>query len=166
MSTSVTLEREYADASRVLPSGAWPDALILLNRLALGWYVMNAGWDKVQAEVGDGLGAFLNGNLFQRRSTILPDMLQAPFGYAWPWLELTCGLLLIVGLFGRTTAAVTAWLLSSISITLLATDGDYFPRHYLMVFVPVALLLYVSGPGRYSLDALVESRRTARGNAA
>ena len=25
--------------------------IILLNRLSLGWYVMNAGWEKVQREL-------------------------------------------------------------------------------------------------------------------
>ncbi|MSO82017.1 MAG: DoxX family protein [Acidobacteria bacterium] len=135
-------------------------ALILLNRVSLGWYVMNAGWEKVQRELASGAGAFFAGNTFQRRSSILPEFLAVPFGYGWPWLELTSGLLLIIGLFARTTAAVMAWLLLSIAIALAFSGGDeFFSRHYLMVFVPLALLLCVLGPGRYSVDRLRQTKR-------
>lgn len=134
-------------------------ALILLNRVSLGWYVMNAGWEKVQRELASGTGTFLAGDMFQRRSSILPELLAVPFGYAWPWLELGTGLLLIIGLFARPTAAVMTWLLLSISIALAFSGGEFFPRHYLMVFVPLALLLFVLGPGRYSVDRLRHKQR-------
>src|SRR5688500_8967024 len=88
-------------------------ALLLLNRVSLGWYVMNAGWEKVQRELASGPGTFFAGDLFQRRSSILPEFLALPFGYAWPWLELGTGLLVIIGLFARPAAAVMAWLLLS-----------------------------------------------------
>ena len=141
-------------------SSTWLNALILANRLALGWYVFNAGFEKVQREVSSGIGTFLRGGLFQDRSTILPEVLAVPFGYLWPWLEVVAGLLLVIGLFGRTAAAVNAWLLLSISIAMISTaGGDFFPRHYLMVFVPLAMLLALTGPGRYSIDATIRRRR-------
>jgi uncharacterized membrane protein YphA (DoxX/SURF4 family) len=166
MSRSLSLDGEYVSTIQALPPSGLLHSLILLNRLSLGWYVMNAGWDKVKAEVGEGFGAFLNGNTFQRRSGILPEFLEAPFGYAWPWLELTCGFLLIIGLFGRATAAVTAWLLASISIAVMVSGDEFFPRHYLMVFVPLALLLCLFGSGRYSVDWLLHTRKTGRGGRA
>jgi uncharacterized membrane protein YphA (DoxX/SURF4 family) len=86
-------------------------------------------------------------------------VLAAPFGYAWPWMELTFGLLLILGFFARTTAAVVAWLLTSISIAMVSAGDEFLPRHYLMVFVPLALLLCVLGPGRFSVDRLFGRRR-------
>lgn len=119
---------------------------------------MNAGWEKVQGELARGAGTFLRGDSFDRRSAILPEVLAVPFGYAWPWLELACGLLLIVGLFARVTAAVAAWLLSSIAIALIFSGDEFLPRHYLMVFVPLALLLWLVGPGRYSLDRVRRRR--------
>ena len=145
-------------AVQTLPSGRLLDSLILLSRVSLGWYVLNAGWEKVQGEWGSGLGTFLLGNNFQRRSTILPELLAVSLGYAWPWMETICGSLLVLGLFSRTTAAVAAWLLLSIGTTLLVA-GDLLPRHYLMVFVPTALLLCLIGPGRYSLDRLIDTSR-------
>ena len=143
---------------QALPSGRLLDSLILLSRVSLGWYVLNAGWQKVQGELASGLGTFLLGNGFERRSAILPELLVEPLGYAWPWMETICGSLLVIGLFSRTTAAVTAWLLLSIGTALLFA-GELLPRHYLMVFVPTALLLCLIGPGRYSLDRLIDSSR-------
>lgn len=154
----LTGERPALGAVQALPSGRLLDSLILLNRLSLGWYVLNAGWEKVQGELGSGLGTFLLGNGFQSRSAILPELLAVSLGYAWPWLETFCGSLLVIGLFSRTTAAVTAWLLMSIGTTLLFA-GELLPRHYLMVFVPAALLLCLIGPGRYSLDRLIDILR-------
>ena len=145
-------------AVQALSSGQLLDSLILLARLSLGWYVLNAGFQKVQAEFGAGLGTFLFGNMFQRRSSFLPELFAVPLGYAWPWMETSCGLLLVIGLFSRTTAAVMAWLLASIGTALLI-GGGLFPRHYLMVFVPMALLLCLIGPGRYSLDRLIDTSR-------
>jgi uncharacterized membrane protein YphA (DoxX/SURF4 family) len=147
MTNAVNLEAGYVQV------------IILLNRVSLGWYVMNAGSEKVQRELAGGAGAFLASDTFQRRSAILPESLAIPFGYAWPWLELISGFLLIIGLFARTTAAVVAWLLLSIAIALAFSGDEFLPRHYLMVFVPLALLLCVLGPGRYSVDRL---RRTKR----
>ena len=133
---------------------------ILLNRLALGYYVMNAGWEKVRREIDGGPATFLASNAFQGRSAILPDFVAVPFGYAWPWMELIFGLMLLIGLFTRAAAAVTTCLLASITIALVMTDrADFFPRHYLMVFVPLALLLFLLGPGPFSVDRLFGRRR-------
>ena len=144
-------------AVQALPSGRLLDSLILLSHLSLGWYVLNAGWEKVQVEWSSGLGTFLFG-MFQRRSAFLPELLAVPLGYAWPWMETIFGSLLIIGLFSRTTAAVIAWLLASIGTATLV-GGGLFPRHYLMVFVPTALLLCLIGPGRFSLDRLIDTWR-------
>ncbi len=97
-------ERPAMGAVQALPSGRLLDSLILLSRLSLGWYVLNAGWEKVQVEWSSGLGTFLFG-MFQRRSAFLPELLAVPLGYAWPWMETIFGSLLIIGLFSRTTAA-------------------------------------------------------------
>ncbi len=154
----LTGERPAMGAVQALPSGRLLDSLILLNRLSLGWYVLNAGWEKVQVEWSSGLGTFLFGGMFQGRSAFLPELLAVPLGYAWPWMETIFGSLLIIGLFSRTTAAVIAWLLASIGTATLV-GGDLFPRHYLMVFVPTALLLCLIGPGRFSLDRLIDTSR-------
>jgi uncharacterized membrane protein YphA (DoxX/SURF4 family) len=76
-------------------------------------------------------------------------------------LELITGFLLLIGLFTRVSAAVMTWIVLSILIALFYA-GDALPRHELMVFVPVALLLAFYGPDRYSLDRLLFQRRRRR----
>jgi putative oxidoreductase len=148
-----TLSGRAADI-RALSSSRLLDLFLLLNRLTLGWYVLSAGWEKVEGELTKGFGTFLASTNFVNRGAILPSAMAAPFGYAWPWLEVITSVLLILGLFGRWTAAVTAAMLAIISFTLIFT-GELFPRHHAIVFCTMALTLYLLGPGRYSVDTVI-----------
>ena len=141
-----------------LPSSWLLHPFLLLSRLTLGGYILSAGWEKVVAEFGSGPGTFITIDGFQNRAAILPPWFAAPFGYAWPWLEVTFGILLMIGLFGRVPATVNATMLGMISFLLLFT-GELFPRHHASVFFASALLLVVLGPGRYSVGALIRRRR-------
>jgi thiosulfate dehydrogenase [quinone] large subunit len=136
--------------------------LVLAIRLALGWYLMLAGWEKVQEELSGGLGTFYQSDSFQRRNPPwLPGIFAGGYGYVLPWAELMVGALVMAGLFGRVAAAGAAVIFTSIAVALYGA-GDLLPRHHLMVFLPVALLLAHQGPGRYSMDAIVARRPTRR----
>jgi uncharacterized membrane protein YphA (DoxX/SURF4 family) len=148
---------EVADTNS-LPSSWLLHPFLLMSRLTLGGYIVSAGWEKVSAELSEGLGTFITISGFQNRAGILPPSFAAPFGYAWPWLEVTFGFLLMIGLFGRLPAIVNATMLGMISFLLLFT-GELFPRHHASVFCSMALLLVLLGPGRYSLDSLIRRRR-------
>jgi uncharacterized membrane protein YphA (DoxX/SURF4 family) len=155
--TDNTLEQTHS--SRTL------DAVLVLSRICLGWYMFIAGWDKVQGELDGGLGSFFAGNGWQRRAEILPGALSLILGHAWPWLEMFSGFFLFAGLRTRVMAGVIAWIVLSIGIALLFT-GELLPRHHTMVMVPFALLLCVLGPGPYSLDGLIRGRTARRGSSA
>ena len=145
---------ERTNSSRTL------DAVLVLSRICLGWYMFSAGWDKVQGELDGGLGSFYAGNAWQRRAEILPGALSLVLGYPWPWLEMISGLSLFAGLLTRAMAGLIAWIVLNVGIALFFT-GELLPRHHTMVMVPFALLLCVLGPGPYSLDGLIRGR-TAR----
>ncbi len=129
--------------------------LIFLNRIAIGWYLLFAGWNKALAEWNEGFGTFLNGSFQQRSPDWLPGFFATPYGYALPWLELIFGALLFIGLWGRGAAVISTLVLLSIGIALIGT-GEFFPRHHVMVFLPIALLLAFTGPGKYSLDGMLK----------
>ena len=157
-------DRTHMDAqqaSRGLPSPRVWEPLILLSRLCLGYYIISAGWDIGAPELSDGWGSFYRSDLFQVNAEFLPESLAMLFGYTWPWLEIISGILLVIGLFGRVAAAVIAWLVLSIGIAVM-TAGDFLPRHHTMVFFPFALILTVLGSGRYSVDALLRSRKLTK----
>lgn len=132
--------------------------LLLAIRLALGWYLMLAGWEKVQEELATGFGTFQQGNSFQRRHPAwLPGAIAIGFGYVLPWAELSIGALLMAGLFHRIAALASTAIFASIGVALFST-GELLPRHHIMVFLPVALLLFARGPGRFSVDEIVMGR--------
>jgi len=134
------------------------DVGLLLNRITLGWYVLSAGSEKVRDEITKGFGTFLVSGGFQNRGAILPPAMAAPFGYVWPWLEVATSILLILGLFGRQTALITAIMMALISFTLAFT-GELFPRHHAIVFCTMAFTLYLLGPGHYSVDGLFRGKK-------
>ena len=145
----------------MIRSPAMLPVLLLINRLAVGWYFVSVGWAKVGMEWSGGLGTFYSGEGFQERTPDwLPAFVAAPYGYALPWTELLFGLLLMLGLFGRLTAGVLTLLSASIAIAL-AGAGELLPSHHVMLFITLSVTLWVLGPGRYSLDAALLHRRRA-----
>ena len=142
-----------------LPSHPLIHLIVLLNRLALGWYFMLAGGWKVGEELSTGLGTFYRGDSYQGRVPgWLPEVMAMAHGYALPWVEMIFGALLILGLFGRLVAGVLALLALSIGVALLGA-GDLLPRHHVMVFFALLLLLMLIGPGRYSVDGMMAQLR-------
>lgn len=134
------------------------DVLRFFTRAALGWFLLHQGWGKLMLDWNEGLGAFYRSEAFQGRSPDwLPAALGAPYGYVLPAAEVLLGALLIMGLLTRTAAALSAIVFISIAVALWA-GGTFFPRHMLMVFIPLALYFMLIGPGRFSVDAVFAGR--------
>jgi putative oxidoreductase len=131
----------------------------LLTRVALGWFLLHQGWGKVVQEWAGGPGSFYQGNQFQNSNPDwLPTFIAAPYGYALPWLELTFGGLLMLGIWNRISAGGATLIFLSILVAWLDA-GNLLPRHMLMIYTPLAAWYFFTGPGRFSLDTVLLRRR-------
>ncbi len=125
----------------------YADAVLLFNRLALGAWFAYAGFNKLKG----GLFSFAGSDFFVKaRPPWLPPIAHQLYGYGLPFVELATGVLLILGLYARTAAALQAAILASIMIALgvTAASGPYDKN---VVFFGLALLLAVLGPGRFAV---------------
>jgi uncharacterized membrane protein YphA (DoxX/SURF4 family) len=130
-----------------------------LTRLTLGWFLLHQGWGKVVQDWTGGPGTFAQGNQFQNNSPDwIPGFILAPYGYALPWIEFVFGGLLMLGIWNRLSAGVSTLIFLSILIAWLDA-GNLLPRHMLMIYTPLAAWFFFAGPGRYSLDTVLDRRK-------
>jgi putative oxidoreductase len=130
------------------------DLLLLLGRILLGWLFLKAGWDKVMNIAG------FTGYLTN---------LKVPAILAWPAAisEVVIGAALILGLATRYAALFT---IVYVAIAILvahryweypaAQQGNQF-NHFQknLAIIGGSLVLFVTGAGRFSLDAMLGKRR-------
>lgn len=132
---------------------------LLLVRLSLGVYLFSAGWGKAfkpDMTLAQSAAAWMEG--YQKMTPPwLPTFIATPYGYAIPWLEMLTGGLLVLGLFFRFTTLVTTFMLASIAIAVVADKGSVI--HHSIVMTTFAFLLFFTGPGGLSIDALLPRRR-------
>jgi putative oxidoreductase len=100
----------------------------------------------------------------------------SPLGLTAGWIELTCGLLLAVGLLTRLAAFIAsgemavAYFLTSFSGTTLNHAPTILERllpilnkgELPVLFCFVFLLILFYGPGRWSIDGLICARSTTK----
>ena len=131
----------------------WQDFLLLLGRVLLGWIFILSGWRKLMD-----IPAFAAS--MPRRD--LPTFL----GYIAPFVEFVGGILLVVGLATRYAALMM--LLFVIIATFSshrywnypeaqqANQNSHFWKNISMM--GGAVLLFVTGAGRYAVDAMLQRR--------
>ena len=131
----------------------WQDFLLLLGRVLLGWIFILSGWRKLMD-----IPAFAAS--MPRRD--LPTFL----GYIAPFVEFVGGILLVVGLATRYAALLM--LLFVIIATFSshrywnypeaqqANQSSHFWKNISMMGGTV--LLFVTGAGRYAVDAMLQRR--------
>lgn len=142
----------------VLRSNSRPitQVMIFINRLALGFYFSYAGIGKFQM----GLENFYIDGFLKMAPDWLPDFILKPYGYALPFGEVLFGVLLMLGLFGRSAATCIMLMLVSIIIAQMNMGGFSHgpgvpgPYHANLILLTLSFWLIASGSGKLSLDAL------------
>jgi putative oxidoreductase len=128
----------------------WQDFLLLAARVLIGWIFISSGWRKLMDIPG-----FVK--TMPRRD--LPEFL----GYVAPFVEFIGGLFMVAGLATRYTALVMLLFMMFATFSShrywtypeaqQANQNSHFWKNISMT--GGILLLYVTGAGRYALDALL-----------
>ncbi len=134
--------------------------MLFVNRLLLGVYFVMAGVNKLIPSEDHGvLDKMRSFAEMVAGKAPLPHVLGLGYGYAIPYLEILCGAALVVGLFGRQAAWIIAVMLVSFILGRTGVMADVGSFHPNVIFLSLALLLAVAGPGRISMDAATRSSR-------
>jgi putative oxidoreductase len=150
------IEKYYRLLIRIASSLQSP--FLLAVRLYWGWQFMQTGWGKL-SDIGKVIQFF----------TSLGIPAPALNAYFVSTLELVGGLLLILGLASRLIAVpmVINMLVAYITADREAlfsvfSNPDKFTGATPYTFLFACLLVLIFGPGLFSLDALLASRRASR----
>ncbi len=152
------------NALRLLESGArsLQSPFLLFVRLYWGWQFLETGWGKV-----NNLPKVTQ--FFTNLGIPFPG-LNAPFIAG---LELVGGAVLILGVFSRPMSLLLAadMLVAYVvadrdALLSLISDPDKFTGATPYTFLMASLIILIFGPGKFSIDAWIESRfRTPAGSA-
>ena len=127
---------------------------LLCARIPLGAYFIFASVMKLRMGVDD----FVNKVLPTAPTFLPPDAAKIFLTYL-PWVELSVGILVILGLLTRVVAGLMVLLLISFTIYTgvggPTTEMGKLPFHPNLVSLGAALAIMLCGPGWISLDGLL-----------
>ena len=114
---------------------------VAISRWALGLFFFYSGLSKLMG----GVGNFVNGYIVPQFSkTFLPSILVAGYGYVLPFVELTLGILLIVGIFRNAVLFLTGLTLISLTFgQMLLQQHGVVANNFIYIFL-TAILLFLS----------------------
>lgn len=156
MTGTATLAMRIDDLRERLTRAQWVPQLLV--RLFVGYFFAESGWGKVH-----GLDAMTA--RFTEWGIPFPAFNAALSG----WTELVCGLLVLIGLFTRLASVpmVINMVVAVVAVKLQKVTGlSDFVELDEPLYALSFLWLFFSGPGRVSLDHLLETvfrKRAARG---
>ena len=128
--------------------------MLLLNRLSLGVLFALAGVRKLlpsaEANIIDKMNGFAS---FVASQAPLPQALGKAYGYALPWAEIICGVMLVIGFFSRISAVLIGLMLVSFIIAMgpewWPESGPAYSKNFILL--TLCALLAVSGSGKFAL---------------
>ena len=114
---------------------------VAIGRWALGLLFFYNGLGKIMG----GVGGFVNGYLVPLFSkTFLPSILVAGYGYVLPFVELTLGILLIIGIFRNAVLFLAGLTLFSLTFgQMLLQQHGVVANNFIYIFL-TAILLFLS----------------------
>lgn len=138
------------------------DLGLLAARLPMGAFFLIAGCTKIFSIGVDNFVSFAShsGHI----PSAVPEAWVHTYLHTVPFLELAVGLMLVLGLFGRLGGLVGALLVISFTIGYTRLHGtspsdQALPFHPNFIYLGLLLMVFLLGPGRMSLDALIFKRR-------
>jgi thiosulfate dehydrogenase [quinone] large subunit len=122
-------------------------------RVTLGLVFLAAGVGKFMA----GVGGFAAG-LQQEFAGKLPAFMVTPFAYALPFLEVTVGALLVMGLFNKFGLTLAGLLMMALTFGKIIEGDPATVAHNLSYAIIIFMLLWLADHNRFSVDRLLQSR--------
>jgi putative oxidoreductase len=127
------------------------DIGILVLRVAIGSFML----------FGHGLGKLLS---FNERFHNFSDPLG--FGNEFSYLfavtaEFLCSILLIAGLKTRL-ALIPLCITMLVATFIIHLNDPWSKKEFALLFLIPFIVIFISGPGKYSLDAVIENKRTKK----
>jgi putative oxidoreductase len=119
---------------------------LLLVRIPVGLFFFLAGYGKISGGVEKFVSAVIS-----HVPSFMPERLGSMYLHALPFVELLTGVMIVLGAFTRVAAAVQALMLISFMLAM-GIKPPSGPFHYNFVFLGVALMLVLIGPGKWSVD--------------
>lgn len=127
---------------------------LLFNRISLGLLFTLAGIRKLlpsgEATVIDKMNGFAS---FVASKAPMPEVLGKAYGYALPWAEIICGVLLLIGLLTRLSAALIGLMLLSFIIAMgpewWPESGPAFTKNFILL--TLCILIAAAGSGKFAI---------------
>ena len=124
---------------------------VFLLRLVLGVAMIYNGWDKVYPEGGFHAGHSTITALDHFCKFVVTLGLPYWLGYVSAFVEVVGGLCLILGLFTRFFGLLIAGNML-VAIATVNRHHGYTGSQYSIALTAIALVLLLTGPGRWALD--------------
>jgi putative oxidoreductase len=131
-------------------SPIWPHSGLAFIRVLVGGFMVYHGWEVFDEEK---MNTYLQWDQFKDTTAVTRI-------YLGKITELAGGLLLSTGLFTRLAALLIAVTMFYISF-FVGTGKIWYEDQHPFMFVLLALVFFFIGPGKYSLDHLLTSKKMA-----
>jgi uncharacterized membrane protein YphA (DoxX/SURF4 family) len=129
---------------------------LLLVRLPFGLFFLLAGVSKIRG----GISNFVE-HAGKMTPAWLPQLLGSAYLHALPFAEILTGLMVMLGLLTRVAGVLQTLMLISIIIALggVKPVPNTGPFHFNAIYLGIALMLALVGPGAWSIDQALFGRK-------